>query len=135
ASAVTLGGAPASFTVVSATQIAAVVPDPGVTQARWRVTNSSGTGVYDPLFTIDPPSLPTITTLSSTHAPVGARLTLTGTNFNGTTAVSLGGLNTSYTVDSPTQISATVPNPGVSQARWRVSNISGTGVYDPLFTI
>src|SRR5919198_757626 len=101
ATGVTLGGLNTSYTVHSPTQITATVPDPGVNQARWRVSNPAGTGTYDPLFTIDRAVLPAISSLSVTHASVGQRITLTGTGFTAVTAVTLGGLNTSYTVDSP----------------------------------
>jgi hypothetical protein len=132
--AVTLAGVSASFTVDSPTQITATVPDVTFTQGRWRVTNSYGTGLFDPLFTIDLP-VPTIGSLSVSHALVGDPVILTGTNFTGASAVTFGGVNASFTVDSPTQITATVPSTVFSQARWRVKNVYGTGVFDPIFTV
>src|SRR5262249_11773973 len=58
-------------------------------------------------FTVVPP--PTITSFSPTNGPVGAIVTITGTNFTGATAVKFNGLSTShFTVLSATSISATV---------------------------
>ncbi|HEX2534026.1 MAG TPA: IPT/TIG domain-containing protein, partial [Chitinophagaceae bacterium] len=53
---------------------------------------------------------PTITTFTPASAAPGMTLTITGTNFTGVSAVSIGGVAaTSYTVVSATQITAVVP--------------------------
>jgi hypothetical protein len=52
---------------------------------------------------------PTITSFTPLNAMTGAMVTITGTNFCGVSAVSLGGTAAaSFTVDSPTQITAVV---------------------------
>jgi subtilisin family serine protease len=134
-SAVTLYGVNASFTVVSPTEIRAFVPAIGVPQARWRVVTSTGTAVYDPLFTVTPPPAPVISGLSSLSGPVGSEVTITGSNFVGVSAVTLYAISASFTVVSPTEIRAFVPAIGVPQARWRVTTPGGTALYDPLFTV
>ena len=53
---------------------------------------------------------PTITTFTPTSGPVGTVVTITGTNFTGATQVRFGGISAvTFNVDSPTQITATVP--------------------------
>src|SRR5438874_13350691 len=56
-------------------------------------------------------------------------LTIKGSGFAGATAVSFGLVPTTYTVDSPTQITAAIPA-DVAYGRWRVSNAFGTGASD-----
>jgi Subtilase family/IPT/TIG domain len=133
--AVSLALVNASYTVDSPTQITVTVPTIPYTAGRWRVTNPGGTGLYDPIFTVDPAPVPTITAMNPTHAQVGQQVVLTGTNFVGVTAVSLALVNASYTVDSPTQITVTVPTIPYTTGRWRVSNAGGTGLFDPIFTV
>ncbi|MBJ6111485.1 IPT/TIG domain-containing protein [Hymenobacter sp. BT523] len=52
---------------------------------------------------------PTIAQLSPNSGPVGTTVTITGTDFTGATAVRFNGLRATYTVNSATQITATVP--------------------------
>src|SRR5215208_7003685 len=53
---------------------------------------------------------PTVTSLNPTSGPVGTIVTITGTGFTGATAVEFNGVAaSSFTVDSDTQIRATVP--------------------------
>ena len=105
ATAVSFGGTAATtFTVVSATSINATVGAgaSGVVS----VTTASGTGTLAG-FTYLPP--PTIASFSPTSAGTGQTVTITGTNFTGTTAVSFGGTAaTSFTVVSATSITAVV---------------------------
>jgi thermitase len=130
ASAVSLGFVNATFTVDSPTQITATVP-PGVGYGYWRVTTGAGTSVSPLVFTV---SSPTISTYSPASGGVGSTVTVTGTRFTGTTSVTLGFVNASFTVDSPTQITATVPS-GVSYGRWRVSNPVWTAIDPVVFTV
>jgi uncharacterized repeat protein (TIGR03803 family) len=59
--------------------------------------------------TVTPAPMPTITSFSPTSGDVGTPVTITGTNFTGTTAVRFNGTSASFTVDSATQITAVVP--------------------------
>jgi len=104
---VTFGGIEASsFSVVSATTITAVV---GAGASGYvKVTTTTG---RDSLagFTYLPP--PTISSLTPISATAGTLVTITGTNFTGTTNVSFGGIPaTSYTVVSETMITAVTPS-------------------------
>jgi hypothetical protein len=73
--------------------------------------------------------VPTVTNASPASAPhgVATSITITGTNFTGTTTVRFGPGSASFTVNSATQITATVPTglPAGSQAI-TVTNASGT---------
>lgn len=103
---VKFGSGSANFTVVSDTYLTAVVPTNGVT-GFVTVTTPSGTLLsINQKFKV----LPAITSFTPTSGPVGTKVTITGSGFIGATEVTFGGVKaTSYTVNSGTQITATVP--------------------------
>ena len=101
-----------SFKVNSATSITATVPT-GATTGPIKVTTPGGTGASSTNFTVVP--APTITSFTPAFGPVGTQVKITGANFSGTgfttTSVTFNGVAaTTKTVDSPTQITATVPS-------------------------
>ncbi|MFN5424579.1 MAG: beta strand repeat-containing protein, partial [Bacteroidota bacterium] len=104
-SAITLGGTPVtSFTVVSNTSIIAVVGSGS--SGAVSLTTPSGTASLNG-FTFIPP--PTITSFSPMIAGAGALISITGTNFDNTSVITLGGTQvTSFTVVSSTSIIAVV---------------------------
>ena len=106
ATAVSFGGtAAASYSVVSATSITAVVASG--TTGTISVITPGGTATSSGTFTFIPP--PTITSFTPTTGGTGLTVTITGTNFTGATAVTIGGTNaTSFTVVSATSITAVV---------------------------
>ncbi len=114
ATAVKFGGvAAASYTIVSATQITAVVSSGGAS-GNVVVMTPGGTGTASG-FTFVPP--PAITSFTPLTAASGATVTINGTNFTGATAVSFGGVAAaSFTVVSATQITAVVSSSGASGA-------------------
>jgi uncharacterized protein (TIGR03437 family) len=58
----------------------------------------------------------------------GATVILTGTHFTGTTKVTLQGVNATYTVNSDTKITTSVPSTAPTGSdKWAVTNASGTG--------
>lgn len=126
ATGVSFGGTAAtSFMIVSATQITAVV-GPGAS-GNVVVTTAGGTGTLVAGFTFIF-SPPTITSFTPTSAGAGATVTINGTNFTGTTAVSFGGVAaTSFSVVSATQITAVVA-PGSASGNVSVTAPGGTGV-------
>jgi hypothetical protein len=111
------------FTVNSATQVTATVPT-GATTGAVRVTTPGGTATSAADFTVLLP--PTITSFSPTSGQVGTSVVITGTNFTGTTVVSFNNLGASaFTVNSSTQITATVPL-GATTGLIRVTTPAGT---------
>ena len=101
--------AAASFVVVNNTTINAVV-GPGAT-GRVSVTTPGGTANSTGTFTYIPP--PTITSFTPTTGVVGNVVTITGTNFTGTTSVKFGVVAaSSFTVVNATTINAFVGSGG-----------------------
>ena len=99
-----------TFTRNSSTQITATSPS-GTGAVAVRVTNQGGTSedVSADNFTYFP--LPAVTSISPASGTTGggASVTITGTNFTGTTGVKFGTADATFTVDSATQITATAP--------------------------
>jgi hypothetical protein len=100
----------AFFDIVNDTQITAIVPIGAVTgPITIRKTNCPD--VQTSGFTVDANACPTINNITPASAAPGSTVTITGTNL---TAVSVlkfsNNASAFFTVDSPTQITATVPN-------------------------
>ena len=123
ATAVTLGGsAVSSFTVVSPTQITAIVGS-GAT-GNVVVTTPGGTTSQSVAFTFLP--APNITSFTPVREQVGNRVTIEGTNFISVTGVTIGGVAvTSYQVTSSTSINAFVPA-GAAPGSVTVTTLGGT---------
>lgn len=108
---VAFGAVSATFAYISPTQITAVAPVQGAGVVDVRVTTSAGTSPNTAAddFTCTGIPAPTVTGLNPTSGPVGTTVTVTGTNFIGVTSVTFGGVSATFTVVSPTQLTATVP--------------------------
>jgi len=127
------GTSATSFTVNSSTQITATVPT-GATTGTISVTTPYGTATTSTSFTVNVPA-PTITTFSPTSGTPGTSVTITGTNFTGATAVAFHGTAAaSFTVNSATQITATVPN-GATTGTITVTTPGGTATSSTSFTV
>ena len=129
ASSVTFDGAPATeYTVDSATQITATSPSHGVGAVQIQVTvggsSTPDTSADDYTYCLPP----TVSGIAPSIGPVtgGASVTITGTEFTGVTGpggVTFGGKNAlSYTVDTPTQITAIAPYHAAGVVQVRVTN-------------
>jgi hypothetical protein len=103
---VRFGGVPATFTVNSPTQITATVPA-GATTGPISVITPGGTATSSRPFVVL--ETPIVTSFSPTSGPVGTVVTITGSGFVEVSAVRFGGVAATFTVNSPTQITATVP--------------------------
>ncbi|HWR35267.1 MAG TPA: IPT/TIG domain-containing protein [Clostridia bacterium] len=78
---------------------------------------------------------PTITSFTPTSGSAGDQVTITGTNFTGTTAVSFNGTNTAtFNIASDTQLTASVPL-GATSGKIAVTNAAGTGTSSSDFSI
>jgi hypothetical protein len=132
--AATFNGHGATFTQNSSTQITATVPA-SATTGPIGVTQPNGTATSSNDFTVATSSCPTITSFSPGSGPVGTSVTINGTNFTGVTAVLFNTTSvTSYTVNSSTKITATVPS-GATSGPIKVTASGGTGSGLSNFTV
>ena len=94
-----------SITYVSSTEVKATVAagSSGFVRVRTTTGQDSLAG-----FIFLPP--PTISSFTPTTAAAGTTITITGTNFASVTSVTTGGISASYTVISPTTITAIAPS-------------------------
>lgn len=142
ATTVLFGNQPAtSFTVDSDTQITAIAPpQPAGTTVMFDVFAAGGVTAH-PIgyFTYVAPSelRPTLASVSPGWNPPagGLPVVLTGTNLAGTTAVSFAGRPAlSFTVDSPTQVTA-IPPPAPEYSRdMAITTVYGTAQHDFVYT-
>lgn len=107
---ITFNGVAASgWTVVNDTTITVAVPS-GATSGVITVNTHAGSD-SSPTFYVNP----NVTGISPSHGAPGASVTITGTGFNSSTNVKFSsGVAASYTVNSDTQITATVPHGAVT---------------------
>jgi hypothetical protein len=82
-------------------------------------------------FALNPP---TITSFTPANGPIGTSVTVTGTNFVSISSVKFNGTIASYTVNSSTQITATVPT-GATTGSITVTNTAGTGTSPTSFIV
>lgn len=81
------------------------------------------------------PNAPTVAGFSPDSGAVGTPVIITGQNLSGATTVAFGAVNAAaFTVNSPTQIAATVP-PGANSGPLRVTTPAGTAVSAARFTV
>jgi uncharacterized repeat protein (TIGR03803 family) len=112
ATSVTFNGTPATYSVVSPTEITTTVPD-GATSGQLVATTPSQGIVSGGPFSV----WPVISSFSPASGPVGTPVTITGETLTGVTAVAFGGVPaTSFIVNSYTRIAATVPVGAVTGA-------------------
>jgi uncharacterized repeat protein (TIGR03803 family) len=130
ATSVSFNGTAAAFTVVSASLISTTVPD-AATTGQVQVTTPGGTLLSNLAFRVTP----VISSFSPTSGPVGTVVVITGRSLTGATSVAFGGVKaTSFTVDSYTQITATVPT-GAKTGKIGVTTAGGTATSAGTFTV
>ena len=130
ATKVKFNGTKANFTIVSDTYLTAKVPA-GSSTGPVTVTTSAGTLTSNVSFTV----LPKIVSFNPTSGPVGTPVVITGNTFTGATKVTFGGVKaTVFSVDSDTQITATVPT-GAKTGKIGVTTPSGSGKSSQAFTV
>ena len=131
ATGLSFNGKPAVFTVISGSSIIAGVPA-GATSGKISVTTPSGTGTSGSNFSAGSSLvMPGIPSLSALSGPVGATVTVTGSNLGAATAVKVGATAAHFTVIAPNQIKVTVPNSG----RISVTTPGGTVLSASSFTV
>jgi uncharacterized protein (TIGR03437 family) len=87
-----------------------------------------------PISSPAPPPAPTVSSFTPTSGNAGSSVTITGSGFTGATAVTFGGTAASFTVNSGTQITATVPA-GATTGPIAVTGPNGTGTSTNSFTV
>jgi uncharacterized repeat protein (TIGR03803 family) len=129
--AVSFNGTPAgSFKVVSDTYLTSVVP-PGTIRGTVTVTTPKGKLASNTIFRV----APVILNFSPPSGPVGTQVTIGGNSFTGTTKVTFGGVKaTVFSVDSDSQITATVPV-GAVTGKIQVTTQDGTATSSTDFTV
>ena len=133
-SGVTFNGVAATFTVNSDVMITATVPA-GATDGAIAVTDSEGTATSATNFDVTPSPMPTLTSFNPTSGAVGTSVVITGTGFTGASAVTFGGTAaTAFTINSDTQITATVPT-GATTGPIVVTTPGGTATSTTDFTV
>ena len=139
ATQVSLGPAPADFSVASDTQVRAIVPDtlqPGSYPIT--VTTPAGSAASAGVFTLTAAgggtARPIVNSFSPPSGPVGTAVLIEGSNFNGTTSVTFGFVNAPFSVVSDTQIRATVPD-FADTGVIKVTNAAGTGTSFSSFVV
>jgi large repetitive protein len=129
ATGVTFNGVEATaFTVVSRSLITATVPADATT-GFVTVTTPGGTLTSNQPFRVTP----VVLSFSPTSGPAGTPVTITGDSLTQTTKVAFGGMEATFTVDSDTQLTATVPTGAVTGDI--VIQTLGGKAWTPSFTV
>jgi hypothetical protein len=131
ASVVTFNGTSAIFTFNSDTQITATVPS-GATTGPIVVKTPGGTATSGTDFTVIPE--PTITGFNPSSGAVGSSVVISGTNFTGATGVTFNSVSATFTFNSDTQVTATVPA-GATTGPIAVTTAGGTAASGTTFTV
>ncbi|MEI8002055.1 MAG: molybdopterin cofactor-binding domain-containing protein [Actinomycetes bacterium] len=130
--AVKFNGVSATFTVDHAAQITTTVPNSAATGSI-TVAGPGGTATSPAPFTVSA-SAPTITSFTPATGAVGTSVVVTGTNLTGATAVLFNGVAATYTVNSSTRITATVPA-AAATGSISVTTSGGTVVSATVYTV
>jgi hypothetical protein len=123
ATEVKFNGATAFYILDSATQIRATVPT-GATTGKISVTSAKGTGFSATDFIVTAP--PAITSFAPNEGSEGTEVTLSGSNFLGTSGVTFSGVSANFVVDSNAQIRAIVPD-GAPQGGGKIGVLNSAG--------
>ncbi|UCF35517.1 MAG: DNRLRE domain-containing protein [Acidobacteriota bacterium] len=120
-----------AFTVLSDNQITAVVPG-DAQSGKISVVGLSGTGVSDASFQVLSP--PVITWFTPAYGSEGTVVSITGSGFTGTAAVTFGGVSSAYSIESDSLILAAVPF-GATTGPIGVSGLAGAATSASSFVV
>jgi hypothetical protein len=119
----------ASFTIVSPTTISATVPS-SATTGYVSVSTGNGAATSSAAFRVTPG----ITGFSPMFGPPGSQVTIDGSGFKSTAAVTFDGIRASVAYDSPQELTATVPT-GAHTGYIKVRTRAGTATSSAEFTV
>jgi hypothetical protein len=105
-------------------------PAAGATTGKVTIVESGGNLLSAQKFKV----IPSIKTFSPPSGPVGTPVVITGMSLSQTTAVKFGTVTASFTVNSDTQVTATVPA-GAVTAKISITTPGGTAVSATNFTV
>jgi uncharacterized repeat protein (TIGR03803 family) len=120
ATSVTFSGTTATFKVPSATEITTTVPT-GATTGTVEVTTPRGSLNSSVAFSVTPQ----IKSFTPESGPVGTQVQITGVSLKQATTVTFDGVAASFTVNSDTQLTATVPT-GAKTGKIAITTPGGT---------
>ncbi len=126
--AVSFNGTPATFTAYGA-KITAAVPA-GATSGPITVTTPTGTLTTTAAFRV----APQLTSFAPSNGPVGSQVVLTGVSLTQTSKVTFNGKSATFTVNSDTQVTATVPT-GATTGKIVITTPGGTATSSTSFTV
>jgi len=129
ATGVKFGSGPGAFTVVSDTYMIAA-PASGATTGNVTVLEPGGNLVTPQVFKV----IPSISGFSPTSGTVGTQVVITGMSLTQTSAVAFGGVKASFTVNSDTQVTATVPS-GAKTGTIKITTKGGSATSAGKFTV
>ncbi len=128
------GMAANSFSVVSDSQINALVPASATTGPISVTTNQSTVTSSSAFQVSNTNSAPQISSFSPTSGTAGTSVTINGSSFSTVSAVAFNGAAASFKTSSDSQIVAVVPN-GATTGAISVTNPSGTATSSAAFTV
>jgi hypothetical protein len=131
ASTVSFNGTSAVFQVISDSQITATVPA-GATSGPIAVATPLGTATSATSFQVG--SAPSLTGFTPASGPAGTQVSIAGTGLGGASAVAFNGTAATFTVQSDSQITASVPA-GATTGPISVATPLGTGTSLEPFTV
>jgi large repetitive protein len=127
---VLFGNAPAAFTVSTDGYLTATIPS-GATTAPITVTTATATLKTPRSFRV----LPQITSFNPSNGPVGTSVQITGISLAQANKVTFDGVAaTAFTVNSDTQVTATVPT-GAKTGKTIILTPGGTATSAATFTV
>ncbi len=129
ATGVKFGTGPGTFAVLSDTYMTAS-PAAGATTGKVTVLEPTGNLVTPQKFRV----LPSIKSFAPTSGPVGTSVVITGMSLSQTTAVRFGTVAATFTANSDTQVTATVPT-GAATGKISVTTQGGTASSATSFTV
>ncbi len=126
---VSFDGISATFKVISGTFLTATVPA-GALSGSVTVATPGGELTSSGAFRVTPQ----VTGFSPTSGPVGTLVPITGVSLTQATKVQFGPASASFTIDSDTSLTATVPA-GAETGKITVTTAGGTAVSKNIFTV